>query len=144
MPILLVGFTAIYHAGSQRGSRSPYRAPSFRRLAFCRMMRRRRSSATPHSFISSKDRKQPRQVRSSSRQQFPMHGDFAVLSIPLIDLSAQLRGSGFDHTGPGESGQCITRTGIARSKALRVMIRNSLINNDMLNRLSIASRIERR
>ncbi len=55
-----------------------------RRLAFCKMIMRRQSSTMPHSLISSIDLKQPRQVRSSSRQQFRMQGDCTERAISLI------------------------------------------------------------
>src|SRR5580692_3918162 len=40
-----------------------------------------------HSLISSRDRKQPTQVRSSSRQQFRTHGDWAERSISLMNVA---------------------------------------------------------
>src|SRR5580704_2515682 len=39
-----------------------------------------------HSLISSKDRRQPRQINSSSRQQFPMHGDCTKPAIALMGI----------------------------------------------------------
>src|ERR1700733_9986940 len=68
------------------------------------MTARRCASATPHSLISSRDRKQPRHVSSSSRQQFRIQGDGAALSVspiavklvcdwPVKDLSTRPEGN---------------------------------------------------
>lgn len=64
---------------SREGSHAAGPCPMFdacrRCVALCRITRRRASSASAHSLISSSDRKQPRQVRSSPRQQSLTQGD---------------------------------------------------------------------
>ncbi len=63
-----------------------FKFAALRRSAFSRMLRRRCSPTTPHSLISSKDLKQPRQTSKSFRQQFRMQGDGVGVSISFIQM----------------------------------------------------------
>jgi hypothetical protein len=107
----------VSYASFVRGEGSPgTRHASLRCLAFCRMILRRWSSTIPHSLISSKDRKQPKQVSSSSRQQFRMHGDRTALSISLIDVepyreAPNLSTQPEENPGDTSQGQGVSRDG---------------------------------
>ncbi len=112
---------------------------ALRCLAFCRMMRRRWSSAIPHSLISSKDRKQPRQVRPSSRQQFRTHGDWAEPSISLIDVKHSLAQSPIAwlqicHTNEWESGNASQGQSVCSAHYRALRNKNTLPRNSSRGR----------